>query len=102
MIEPVRKLGLFGIGVISLTKEKLDEAVKDLEKRGEISAEEGKKLVREVWEGREKELKELEEKINLRVKESIRKTGILMKEDIEKLEKKIAQLEKSVEKLSKK
>jgi polyhydroxyalkanoate synthesis regulator phasin len=102
MIEPVRKLGLFGIGVISLTKEKLEEAVKDLEKRGEISAEEGKKLVREVWESREKELKELEEKINLRVKENIKKTGILMKEDIEKLEKKIAQLEKSVEKLSKK
>lgn len=102
MIEPVRKLGLFGIGVISLTKEKLEEAVKDLEKRGEISADEGKKLVREAWESREKELKELEEKINLRVKESIRKTGILMKEDVEKLEKKIAQLEKSVEKLSKK
>jgi polyhydroxyalkanoate synthesis regulator phasin len=102
MSDMIRKMGLFGIGVISMTQEKIEEFTQEMIKKGEISREEGKKFVKEVLSEKEKHLKELEDKINDRVRENIRKSGVVMKEDLETLEKKIEKLEKTVHGMAKK
>jgi polyhydroxyalkanoate synthesis regulator phasin len=102
MSETLRKMGLFGIGVISLTQEKIEEFTQEMIKKGEISKEEGRKFVKEVLSEKEKHLKDIEEKINERVSENIKKTGIVMKSDITTLEKKIEKLEKTVQSMAKK
>ncbi len=102
MIETIKKLGLFGIGVLSLTKEKIEEIADDLEKKGEINSEEGKKLVKEIIAEREKQWKEIEQKINDKFQENIRKSGVVLKEDVQDLKDKIEKLENELEKLSKK
>lgn len=43
MKEPVRKLGLIGAGLWAMTEERVNELVKDLVDKGDISKEEGKK-----------------------------------------------------------
>ena len=102
MSDMFKKMGLFGIGVISLTQEKIEEFSQEMIKKGEISREEGKKFVKEVLSEQEKQMKEFEEKINQRVKETFEKSGVVMKSDVTALEKKIEKLEKTIQAMTKK
>ncbi len=102
MSELFKKMGLFGIGVISLTQEKLEEFTQDMIKKGEMSREEGKKFVREVLSEQEKQIKDVEDKINKKVKETFEKSGVVMKSDVEALERKIEELEKTVKSMARK
>jgi len=95
--EMFRKMGLFGIGVVSLTQEKIEELTQDMIKKGEMSQEEGKKFVREVLSEKDKQVKELEDKINEKVRDVIKKSGLVMKEDMAALEKKIEELERTIQ-----
>ena len=102
MSEMLKKMGLFGIGVISLTQEKIEEFSQEMIKKGELSREEGRKFVKEVLSEQEKQLKELEDKINNKVKETLEKSGVVMRSDLESLEKKIENLEKVIQSMGKK
>jgi len=102
MSDMFKKMGLFGIGIISLTQEKIEEFSQEMIKKGEMSKEEGKKFVKEVLSEKEKQLKDIEEKINERVKENIKKSGVVMKSDISALERKIEKLEKTIQSMAKK
>ena len=102
MSDMFKKMGLFGIGVISLTQEKIEEFSQEMIKKGELSREEGKKFVKEVLSEREKQMKDLEDKINDRVKETLGKSGVVMKSDVAALEKKIEKLEKTIQAMAKK
>lgn len=102
MSEMLRKMGLFSIGVISLTQEKAEEFSQEMIKKGEMSREEGKKFVKEVLSEKEKQIKDLEDKINEKVEKVMKKSGVVMKSDISDLEKKIEKLEKAIQSLSKK
>jgi len=102
MSEMIRKMGLFSVGVISLTQEKAEEFTQEMIKKGEMSREEGKKFVREILSEKEKQVKDLEDKINDKVENVMKKSGVVMKSDISALEKKIEKLEKTIQSLSKK
>ncbi|VVB95084.1 Poly(hydroxyalcanoate) granule associated protein (phasin) [uncultured archaeon] len=102
MSDMLKKMGLFGIGVISLTQEKLDEFTQEMIKKGEMSREEGKKFVREVLSEKEKQVREIEDKINEKVKKTIEESGVVMKSDLAALEKKIEKLEKTINSMSNK
>ena len=102
MSEMIRKMGLFSVGVISLTQEKAEEFTQEMIKKGEMSREEGKKFVREVLSEKEKQVKDLEDKINENVEKVMKKSGVVMKSDISALEKKIEKLEKTIQSLSNK
>jgi polyhydroxyalkanoate synthesis regulator phasin len=102
MSEMIRKMGLFGIGVVSMTQEKIEEFTQEMIKTGEISKEEGKKFVKEVLSEKEKQLNDLEEKINKKVNETLKKSGIVIKSDLDALEKKIEKLEKTIQTMAKK
>ncbi|CAG0971711.1 MAG: phasin family protein [Candidatus Methanoperedens sp.] len=102
MSDMIKKMGLFGIGVISLTQEKIEEFSQEMIKKGEISREEGKKFVREVLSEQEKQMKEFEGKIHEKVKETFEKSGVVMKSDVAALEKKIEKLEKTIQAMAKK
>ncbi|SNQ60514.1 phasin family protein [Candidatus Methanoperedens nitratireducens] len=98
MSEMLRKMGLFGIGVISLTQEKAEEFTQEMIKKGEMSREEGKKFVRDVLSEQDKQLKDIENKINQTIRESLEKSGVAMREDLEAFEKKrVEVLEKNAE-----
>lgn len=101
MSDTVRKMGLFGIGVISLTQEKIEEFSQEMMKKGEMSKEEGKKFVKDVLSEKEKQMKDIENKINKRVKETLEKSGVVMKSDFAALERKIEKLEKTVHSMKK-
>ena len=92
----LRKMGLFGIGVISLTKEKVEELSRELIQKGDLTQEEGKKFVHDVLAEKEKQVKDIESQVNTKVQEFINKSGVVTKKDIQALEKKIEELEKKL------
>lgn len=101
MSDTLKKMGLFGIGVVTLTQEKIEEFSQEMIKKGELTREEGKKFVKQVLSEQEKEMKGLEEKINEKVKETLEKSGFVMRSDIVSLEKKIEKLEKTIQSMAK-
>ncbi len=99
MIESLRKLGLLGIGAISITEEKVKQVVNELVEKGEMNAEEGKTLVHELMTEKKKQMQDFEEKISEDVQNAIGKSKIALKDDVSRLEDKITELEKTVQKL---
>lgn len=95
MKEYLRKIGLLGLGIAVLTKEKAEEVAGDLVKKGEISQEEGKTLAKDMMAEAEKQRKELTKKIDEEVKKALKKVDFASKDDIKRLEKKIDKLSKS-------
>lgn len=94
--DTLRKIGLFGIGVIAITQEKLEEFTQEMVKKGEMNREEGKLFVVEVLSEKDKQLKDIEEKIGNKVKDAIENSGVATKKDIQALEKRLDMLEKDI------
>lgn len=92
--DMLKKIGLFGIGVIAITQEKVEEFTKEMVEKGEMSREEGKKFVMEVLYEKDRQIKELGEKINQKVKEAVERSGAATRNDIEDIKKRLEVIEK--------
>lgn len=97
--EIFRKMALFGIGTIAISQEKIEEFTQEMIKKGEMNREEGKKFVFEVLAEKDKQRKEVEEKINNKVKEVIANSGLAMKKDVAELSVRMEKIEASFDKL---
>lgn len=95
----LKKMELFGIGTIAITQEKFEGFTQEMIKKGEMNREEGKTFVMKVLLEKDKQLKDIEDKINQKIKDVIESSGIATKEDIEDLKKKLETLEETFEKL---
>lgn len=97
--EIFKKAALFGIGAIALSQEKIEEFTTELIKQGEMNKEEGKKFVMEVLSEKDRQRKEMEEKINQKVKDMVGSTGVATKKDIDNLSERMSRIETAFEKL---
>jgi len=95
-MDVVKKAMLLGLGVISLTKEKAEEAVDDLIKRGEVSREERFKMVDKLLKEAEKQEEELSGKISEIVQKAIAKIGLATKKDLADVSNRLAEIEKRI------
>ena len=95
-MDIVKKAMLLGLGVISLTKEKAEEVVDDLIKRGEVSREERFKMVDKLLKEAEKQEEELTGKISEIVQKAITKIGLATKKDLEDILKRLEEIEKRI------
>ena len=100
-MEILRKLALMGLGIISLSEEKLRELIKEMEEKGEVSREEGEELFKKVLAKAEEERKAMEEKVRGKVREALERMDIVIKEDLLRLERKVNSLERRVRELAK-
>ncbi len=96
MKELIRKMGLLGIGLFALTEEKIKEVIEELEKKGELSKEEGKRFVKELAEERKKQKEEMVSMISKELEKVLKKAGIATSRDIEKLSEEIRQLREAL------
>ena len=88
-----------GLGALVVTREKVEEVVNELVKKGEVGQEEGKKLVEELIEKGKKSKKELEAQIEKIVKGATEKLDLPTRKELNGLKSEIEQLK---EKLNKK
>jgi polyhydroxyalkanoate synthesis regulator phasin len=87
--EILRKTLLFGIGVGAITKEKADELVNEMKKKGYVDVEEGKKLVNDLLGQSLRAQKQIRSLIESQVKDALKKSPFATKQDLKNLEKKL-------------
>jgi len=92
MISALKKLYLAGLGAITLTKEKAEELVDELVKKGQVKAEEKKSFVENILKAAEEKRKETQEFIKKEIQRVLKSMEIPTKKDVEDIVKK--QLEK--------
>jgi len=102
MIDLIKKGILTGIGIGLMTKEKIRDFAKEAAKEAKLSEEEGRKLADEILNRSEETKQELEKKINDHIKEVLDNVGVATHEDLQKLEKKIDKLQKTIGEKAKK
>lgn len=87
--EILRKTLLFGIGVGAITKEKADELVNEMKKKGYVDVEEGKKLVNDLLGQSLRAQKQIKTLVESQVKDALKKSPFATKQDLRNLEKRL-------------
>jgi polyhydroxyalkanoate synthesis regulator phasin len=101
LFEAVRKVLLASVGAVALTVEAIEDLVEKLVERGELTEEEGRKLINDVWSKRKKDAKKAEEEVNKRVDELMARFDIPTKAEFEDLSAQISEVSKKVDGLKK-
>lgn len=95
-MDMIKKAVLFGLGVMNLTREKAQDVVDDLIKRGEVSKDERFPMVDKLLKEAEKQEAELTAKINERVQKVIAQMGLATKDTQEDILKRLEEIEKRI------
>ncbi|PIY60770.1 hypothetical protein COY95_00075 [Candidatus Woesearchaeota archaeon CG_4_10_14_0_8_um_filter_47_5] len=82
MKDMIKKGILLGLGIGALTREKAEAFVKDIQKDGTLTPEEGKKYVRELLKESEKAHKHVEALVRKHIDEALAKSPFVTKKDL--------------------
>ena len=93
MFDLLKKTMLTGIGIASMTKDKIEELGKKISEESKLTEEEGKKMVNDLLKQSEKAREDLENQVQKLVKKALEKLDIPTREDFNRLEKRIKKLE---------
>lgn len=96
MIDLIKKAMFTGIGVLSLTKEKVEDVAKDFVDKGKLSEQEGKKLVQEMLERSEQSKNELKKQVEVIVKNTMEKMDIASKADMAELKDELREIKEKI------
>jgi polyhydroxyalkanoate synthesis regulator phasin len=98
MLEFVKKAFLIGAGLAVLTTEKIEEAVQEIVKKGELTEKEGKELIADLVDKSKRMKKDWGERIEKLVAEALRKGNIPTRKELEELRSRVEKLEKEKQK----
>jgi len=98
LLDLMKKGFLAGVGALTMTKERAEELVEEMVKRGEITRSEAAQTIQELMD----KGKEQQETIKKSVREEIDKArndfGFVTKKDYEQLENRVKELEEKLNK----
>ena len=94
----MEKSKLFFLGLWNVTEEKVSEFAEDMVKRGKITGEEAKKMVKDFAEKSRDKIEDLQDQASEKFAKTIKDMGFVTKEEHNELKKKIAELEKNFSK----
>jgi len=92
----LRQMLYAGIGLAAITKEKAEEIIAELVKKGEMSSEEGKDLLNTLMNRIQEESDRLREKINQQVDHAINSMNLVRKQDLDEILQRLEKLEKKL------
>ena len=95
MIELIKKAMFTGLGVASLTKEKVEEIGRDFIEQGKLSQQEGEKLMEELRARVDESKQEIKKQIENRVEEILKKMNLVRMSDLDELKLQIKELQES-------
>jgi polyhydroxyalkanoate synthesis regulator phasin len=82
MIDLIKKAMFTGIGMLSLSKDKVDEIARDFMDKGKLSEKEGERLVDDLLKKSEESRQELKKQIEEQVQELLEKMDLASKKDL--------------------
>ena len=96
MFDLLKKATLMGIGITSMTKDKIEELAKEIVEEGKLSEEEGKKLVEGLLKQSDEARKDFESRGEKLVKSTLEKLDIPSRAEMAKLEARVKKLEAQI------
>ncbi len=102
MIDLIRKTVLAGVGAAVLTKEKVEESLSDLVKKGRISADEAKATAEKIAEDGKREFETVSSDVQKKVSDLLDQMGLGQKDKMAELEQRLLALEIEVQNLAQK
>lgn len=114
MTAAVHKVLLAGVGAVALSKDELEDFVAKLVERGEIAEQDGRKLVKEIWDRRrsdteqkagelqetaEGRVERVEAAVDEQIERILTRLNVPTKSDIDALSEKIGVLSQKVDSL---
>jgi len=99
LFETARRVVLAAVGAVALASDEVENFVNKLVERGEIAEKDARKLMKEVTEKTEKQIKPAEKEMEKRLEEVRNTLSIPTKADIDALSNKVAELTAKVESL---
>jgi len=91
-----------GIGLAAITKEKAEEVISELIKKGEMSKEEGKDLLNTLINRMQEESERLKLKINEQVEHAITSMNLVRKSQLDEILQRLDELEKKLNEIQSK
>ena len=98
MFELFKKTIWLGAGLAVMTTEKIEEAVAEIIKKGQLSEKEGKELMADLVEQSKKAKRKLAEKVEKIINHTLQKMNIPSQKEMEDLRARVERLEKEAEK----
>ncbi len=99
LFDAARRVVLAAIGAVALASDEVENFINRLVERGEIAEKDGRKLLKEVTERTQKQMKPAEKQVEKRLETMLDNLNIPTKTDIEALSEKVAELSQKVEAL---
>jgi polyhydroxyalkanoate synthesis regulator phasin len=96
MSDMLERVFLLGVGAASITREKVQELVDELVKKGQLSKEEGEALLDKTAERAKEQSVNFKEMASDAYQDTLRTMNIASREQIEELEHRIAVMESKV------
>ncbi len=102
MFELVKKSMLAGIGLALKTWDEVEDMVKDLQKKGEMSEAEGRKFLDEIQKKYEQTQEKLEKRVEQTVKDFLKKSSLVTTDELKELKKEIRELKSIINAMTQK
>ncbi|MCK4343382.1 MAG: phasin family protein [Phycisphaerae bacterium] len=93
MFDALKRLGMIGIGAISLAEDELRSTIAELRKKGELSEEEGQKVMNEWRERVALNQREVKELVDKAVQDALKAVGAPSREEFDELAARLGKLE---------
>ena len=93
MLDSIHKMFVAGVGLVAMTKDKTEEHLNKLVRKGKRTEKEGHELAEEMFDKSQQARTNLEKQVEEWVQQALRKHQIASKEDVEKLTARIEKLE---------
>jgi polyhydroxyalkanoate synthesis regulator phasin len=94
MKDLIHKFIYTGIGLASMTEEKIQELVADLEKKGDVNKQEGKELAKQLIDKAKSQTEHLRTTIQQEFDKMMGKLKLVSQKDYDQLKQRVEKLEK--------
>ena len=97
MLEEIKKILFSGLGVVLVTREKVEEVTRKLVDEAKLSREEARDLVDQLFETGSKQWSEMETSITRTVQKGIQNLDVASRKELDDCQSRLANLEKRVQ-----
>lgn len=93
MLDAIHRMFLAGVGLAAMTKDKIDEYIKELVGKGKLTEKEGREIAEDMLKKSRQAREDLQKQVEKLVQQTLQTLQIASREDIEKLQARVEKLE---------
>ncbi|RKY25539.1 MAG: hypothetical protein DRP62_00900 [Planctomycetota bacterium] len=93
MLDSIHKMFLAGVGLAAMTKDKIDEHIKELVEKGKLTEKEAREMADDMLKKSEQARKDLQKQVEEFVKQTLQTIRVASKKDVEDLAARVEKLE---------